>query len=175
VHPPVTILPLHIPFGKVVPNHPRWPILIYRQVFAVDSKPNLADRFAKDFESHRWQGIWRWGVYPFHHYHSTAHEVLGVAAGVARLALGGPQGEEYTVEAGDVILLPAGAGHRCVMASDDFEVVGAYPEGQETDMIRAGEADSALMAERIKEISLPKTDPLFGPDGPLFEYWRSDG
>src|SRR5690606_5273104 len=97
------------------------------------------DLFESTFRQNRWQGTWRWGVYEFPHYHSTAHEVLGVASGTARLRLGGEQGELIEVTGGDMIVLPAGTGHQCVEHSEDFEVVGAYPPGQEADLLRAGE------------------------------------
>lgn len=68
------------------PNSPH-PVLIYRQLPLAGPSP--AEAFERLFDSHLWPSAWRGTVYDYHHYHSTAHEVLGVASGWARLMLGG--------------------------------------------------------------------------------------
>ena len=101
-------------------------------------------------------------MFDFHHFHSTSHEVLAVVAGSATLELGGPQGEAFEVAAGDVVVLPAGTGHRRAAASDGFTVVGAYPAGQEDyDLLR--DADDAAVG-RIAALGAPEDDPV-GGDG----------
>jgi uncharacterized protein YjlB len=142
----------HAPPGDEIPNHPSFPVLLYRGVNADDVRGLFAE--------HGWGGSWQNGVFDFHHFHSTSHEVLGVVAGQATIVLGGPQGEPFDVEAGDVIVLPAGTGHRRITARDGFTVVGAYPAGQEDyDLLRR--ADDAAR-ERIRSLPAPPDDPVGG-------------
>jgi len=109
-------------------------------------------------------GIWTDTIYDYRHFHSTAHEVLGIAEGTVTLRLGGDQGSLVRLKAGDMLVLPAGVGHRRVSAND-VKVIGAYPRGQSHyDMKRAGRS--------VPEVAVPLSDPFYGIDGPLAAEWR---
>jgi uncharacterized protein YjlB len=144
----------HAPPGDTIPNHPRFPVLIYRGVDVSDARALFA--------AHGWGGAWVNGIFDFHHFHSTSHEALAIVSGTATVELGGPQGESFEVSAGDVLVLPAGTGHRRATARNGFTVVGAYPAGQEDyDLLR--EADAAARA-RIEALPAPPQDPV-GSEG----------
>ena len=121
------------------------------------------------FNRNGWPPQWRDGIYPFHHYHSTAHEVLGIASGNARVLLGGPHGEPVKVSAGDCVLLPAGTGHCRLAASADFLVIGAYPLGQVWDLRRDASSPAELSA--MASVAFPHTDPVTGRTGGLVDFW----
>ncbi|MCX7514140.1 cupin domain-containing protein [Frateuria hangzhouensis] len=148
-----------------VPNHPRLPVLLYHQALAGLDGAAIEECF----DGNGWPPQWRAGVYEFHHYHSTAHEVLGVVNGTALLVLGGPDGREVEVDAGDAVLLPAGTGHRSLRSSDGFQVVGAYPPGQQWDICR--KAPDEAMLERIATLPYPTCDPVSGDHGPMLACW----
>jgi uncharacterized protein YjlB len=150
----------HAPPGERIPNHPRFPVLIYRSVDAVTDAVAARELFAE----HGWGGSWIDGIFPFHHYHSTSHEALAVVAGRATVELGGPQGEPFEVAAGDVLVLPAGTGHRRATDRDGFTVVGAYPAGQEDyDLLRGDDpAETEAARERIAALPPPPDDPVGG-------------
>ncbi len=150
-----------------MPNNAHLPVLIYRRALGGAA---LADHMEAAFKRNLWPAQWRNGVYPYHHYHSTAHEVLGIAGGGADLLLGGEGGHQATVQAGDVLILPAGTGHCLVKAEPDFLVIGAYPVGQTWDICRAAADDAAL--ERMKKLPFPQSDPLAGQEGELVRAWR---
>jgi uncharacterized protein YjlB len=151
----------HPPAGERIPNHPSFAVLIYHDVEA-------ASRGAADcracFAEHDWGGSWVNGVFGFHHFHSTSHEVLGVVAGHATLELGGPQGRSFEVARGDVLVLPAGTGHRRAAADREFTVVGAYPAGQEDyDLLRGDDPVQVARARgRIAALGAPPNDPVGG-------------
>ena len=147
------------PPGDTIPNHPGFPVLVYRGTGMRDPM-TARSRFAE----HGWGGSWVDGVFDYHHFHSTSHEVLAVVAGRATLELGGPQGETFEVAAGDVVVRPAGTGPRRAGADGSFTVVGAYPAGQEDyDLLRGDDpAEVADARERIAALGAPPQDPVGG-------------
>jgi uncharacterized protein YjlB len=87
-----------------VPNNPSLPLIVYRS--ALETGPRCAAECEKLFADNGWSGAWRNGIYAHHHYHSTAHEVLGIAAGSVRVRLGGEDGTTVELHAGDVVVIP---------------------------------------------------------------------
>ncbi|MBP1842386.1 uncharacterized protein YjlB [Rhizobium petrolearium] len=154
------------PSGQV-PNHPSLPVLIYRN--AIPAEGEMAPKFETCFSENGWQGTWRNGVFDYQHYHTGAHEVLGIAAGRARLLIGGPDGVELSVNAGDCLVLPAGTGHKRIDASRDFLVVGAYPPGQHPDIQTSPASEAQL--QKIALLPIPDTDPVEGENGALKRFW----
>jgi uncharacterized protein YjlB len=157
----------------IVPNNPRFQVLIYRDAVALDaSEYDPATVIDTVFESNGWTRSWRDTVYDFVHYHSQIHEVMGLARGTAKIECGGVKGRIITVKAGDVVVLPAGTGHRLIDASRNFLVVGAYPEaGTYDECTDTRERVDAI--KRIAKVRKPGKDPIFGKRGPLVELWRS--
>ena len=166
------VLHFQFPPSGSVPNNPQLPLVVYKAAFKDVSEAERADVIEKQIRQHAWRPAWRWGVYDFTHYHSTAHELLGVFRGRASLRLGHEAGVTLVVEAGDVIIIPAGVGHQNLGSSEDFQVVGAYPDGQTADLIRADKGDRIAAEKNIKQVRLPKADPISGAGGALVEQWK---
>jgi uncharacterized protein YjlB len=154
-----------------IPNHPRWPLLVYQNAVGI-SEADLAAVFEELFTRNRWPAAWRDGVFPFHHYHSNSHEVLGVYSGEVTVQFGGDAGVSVTAKPGDVIVLPAGTGHKRLSSRGSLGIVGAYPEGQHPDTCMPPLASVAKSAAAVALQPLPACDPVYGSDGPLFAYWR---
>jgi uncharacterized protein YjlB len=157
--------------GKI-PNNPALPFVLYRRAVRVDTAADPAAVFEQLFAINGWGDAWRDGIYDYVHYHSHIHEVLGIARGRARVQFGGPKGEEIDVAAGDVAILPAGTGHQCLMTSEDFLVVGAYPPAGRYDECRGSAEEHRRATESIPHTPLPEKDPVYAATGPLLSLWR---
>jgi uncharacterized protein YjlB len=153
-----------------IPNHPTLAFLVYPGALDLPGDDPAAACEAL-FAANGWGGSWRNGIYPFAHYHSTAHEVLGICRGEARVRFGGDRGIVITVRAGDVVVIPSGVGHHNLGASADLLVVGAYPAGQSWDLCYGRPEERPQVLRNIERVPLPATDPLYGERGPLLEQW----
>lgn len=161
------LLPADGPF----PNNPCLPLILYPGAFlpfGSDPASDIEDRF----NTNNWPAAWRNGVYSYHHYHSEAHEALGVYRGTATVQFGGPHGPIIRIEAGDAVVLPAGTAHKLIDASPDFAVVGAYPPGQHPDMCYGKPGERPGADKRIAEVPMPATDPVTGTGGGLLDAWK---
>ncbi|MFC6489793.1 cupin domain-containing protein [Nitratireductor sp. GCM10026969] len=159
--------------GNGVPNNARHPAVLAKGALG-GQHDDMAVRAL--LEANGWGGTWTWRVFDYHHFHPDAFETLAVASGAARLVLGGPQGEDVEVKAGDVAILPPGFGHKQVSATSDFRICGAYPPGQENyAVVRAEQGFSDDTLRQITAVPFPPTDPVWGGDGPLLEALKGSG
>ena len=81
----------------VIPNHPRWPLIVYKSAVRLPECLDPAAVFEELFDSRGWGRSWRDGIYDYAHYHSRIHEVLGIARGSGRVQFGGKRGRTLTL------------------------------------------------------------------------------
>lgn len=150
----------------MLPNS-RLPLLVHR-----GAVPGGAEAVLARFRGNGWLNNWRYpGIYTYPHFHSTTHECLGVASGWMEVEVFGQGGTRLRVEAGDVIVMPAGVSHAMVDRSDDVEMVGGYPDGRDWDNIREDrltEETRRAAAKRIMMLAIPARDPVTG--APITEW-----
>jgi len=154
-----------------IPNNPRLPLLVYQGALNLPSR-DPASAIEGLLASNDWGGCWRNGIYSYHHYHSTAHEALLVYRGSATVQLGGECGLIETIKRGDVLIIPAGVGHKNLGQAGGFGVIGAYPVGQQWDICYGKPGERPCADKNISQVPLPKSDPVYGPKGPLMKEWR---
>jgi uncharacterized protein YjlB len=170
INPEPEIISQSLEDDGTFPNNPENPLVVYKKAIRLASSKG-AEIIEDVFHTNRWGGSWRNGIYPFHHYHSTAHEVLGIYKGNARVQFGGEKGPILAVEAGDVVIIPAGVAHKNINSSQNFRVVGAYPAGQFWDMNCGKPGERPAADQNIAKVPDPKTDPVYGDESPLLELW----
>ena len=60
-------------------------------------------------------------------------------------------------------ILPAGTGHQCLSADDDFLVIGAYPPaGTYDECTKVDDRPRAL--KTIPKVPVPRKDPVYGQE-----------
>jgi uncharacterized protein YjlB len=156
----------------MIPNHPRWPLVVYRRAVTLPGTLDPAAIWEDLFESNGWGGCWRGGIYDYLHYHSRIHEVLGVARGSAKVRFGGKRGRTLELKAGDAVILPAGTGHQCLSASKAFMAVGAYPPSGTYDECGPSVEEHERGIRTVGKVPRPRRDPVFGSKGPLLQLWK---
>jgi uncharacterized protein YjlB len=166
------VLSAVIPDDGTYPNS-RLPLVVYPGALTA-SVGDLAAGFERLFTGNSWGGTWRNGIYSVHHYHSTAHEVLGICGGSGLVRLGGEDGVTVRVRSGDCVVIPAGVAHKLLENSGGFLVVGAYPAGQSNDVCYGRPGERPRADRRIERVPLPALDPVGGKSGPLLLLWGGE-
>ena len=138
-------------------------------------RPMTRPPCSRTFRRQRLAAVRRNGIYDSCISTLGTHEVLGIARGHAVAQFGGEQGQAIDLKAGDVVVLPAGTGHRRRSASPDLLVVGAYPAA--ANSISGGRARSPMPTPcgRSPAVGLPAKDPIYGDAGRCCTPGASDG
>jgi len=120
----------HLSPTKHVPNS-ALPVLVYRSVLP---RPYSETSAVEALEKNEWLHGGTFKHFPAHHFHSISHECYAIYKGSTRFLFGkGPldadvDGIQVDLQAGDVIVDPAGVAHRNMESSADFEYIGVYPK-----------------------------------------------
>lgn len=172
----LTLSTYHIPAHELIPNTSiqQKPLLIYRSAFPPTATISQIESHLSSIGAV--QPKWRYTMYSTTHFHSTTHEVLAIASGSARVCFGGEQNPgkvETRLEKGDVVIVPAGVGHRLLEEEKGkgegvFIMVGSYPAGCDWDMCY-GKAGEEEKIKAIEELAWFEKDPVYGDKGPALE------
>lgn len=166
------VLKYQIPAHGLTPNTSiqHKPLMIYKSAFPSSTS-------ASAIESHMSSiGVvtpqWRYTMYSASHFHSTSHEVLGIAHGKARLCFGHEENErrvEAVLTKGDVVVMPAGVAHRLLEDLEGgFEMVGCYSTGSSWDMCY-GKKGEEEKVKGIARLGWFGRDPVYGDEGPVLD------
>jgi len=157
--------------GGLVPNHPRWPLMLYSSAVSLNEEHDPAAVLEDLLEANGWRDSWRDGIYDYVHYHSRIREVIGIVRGKGRVRFGGYKGRIFTLKAGDVVVLPAGTGNQCLSADKGFLVVGAYPSAGTYDECTTVK-DRTRALKTVLKVPVPRKDPACGAAGRLMKLWK---
>jgi uncharacterized protein YjlB len=65
-----------------------FPLIVYRGAVKAQGK-DAAEGCLSLFARNGWGGGWTDGIHPYHHFHATTHEALGIVKGSVRVRFGG--------------------------------------------------------------------------------------
>ena len=174
----ITVERVYLEGDGTFPNNAAWPVLLYRNCF---DEVRDGDG-AKLLTANGWSRPWAWGVFSYHHYHSSAWEALLCVRGEADVQFGGPQGPVLTTSEGDLVLIQPGVAHKQGRTADGFLLLGSYPTHEgcftpDADTVRG--APTPQQAASIKACPAPLLCPRWGArtpwDGGLARLLRREG
>lgn len=155
---------------STVPNS-ELALLFYPKI--VPNPEKLGPEYYEElFMRNGWRPAWRWQIFTHTHYHPNTHECVATVYGSAKIMLGGDGGKIAELARGDVVVIPAGVGHRQVFATDDFLLVGAYPGNLLPKVFGAEESLMAEARDEIAKVKIPDKDPVNGDSGGLLDLWK---
>ncbi len=161
---------LYLTEDNIFPNS-ELPVLIYKNVFKT-SIAGSVDIVQQVLRNNGWSNSETGSLYMRHHYHSNTHKAISICSGECILLIGGPNGNVAHLVKGDTLLLPAGAAHKKLKASEDFVCISAYPAGNNFDLNFGNHSEKIPADINIQQVPLPAKDPLYGSNGPLLDYWK---
>lgn len=153
------------------PNNEKLALLVYKGALHLHPDDS-SDAIVELFKSNDWTNSWKDSILHKHHFHTNTHEVLGIFCGKADIQFGGEGGLVVELVRGDAVVIPAGVAHKNLESSRDFLCIGAYPGGRDYDMNYGAEHVSRELVEKINDVPIPDTDPVFGKEGPLQQHWK---
>ena len=165
-----TLQHFYLKDNGIFPNSPL-PVLHYQNILDL---PLLfpAKSVETLFQSNNWSNFQKSGIFKYHHYHSTTHEVMAVLKGETTLMLGGDHGIRLDIKKGDVLIIPAGVAHKNLGDQNQVRCILAYPNGTGYDMKYGEPGERPKAEDSIKHVPVPTYDPVFGAEGALFNFWK---
>jgi uncharacterized protein YjlB len=151
----------------------RLPVILYRSAIVSWELKEAENDVRQLVMSKQWRLDWTGKVYKKPHYHSNTHETLVCCSGRAKLFLGNWRiGQDADMDAGDVLIIPAGVAHECRWSSFDFRVFGVYPHGERYDMCHGRKRERKQSIQNLCRVPIPAFDPFFGSMGLLTKLWK---
>jgi len=158
---PPEVHKLYMDNDGTYPNNPTHPLLLYRSAFHGTQQ----EGYTKIVSSGEWTSPWVWGIFTYHHYHTTAWELLICVKGQADIQIGGSNGPIVNISKGDVMLVPPGLAHKQIRDSGGFTLLGSYPiEGCSGPVDTVRGAPTEDQKANIEACVTPKRDPVLGLD-----------
>lgn len=169
VNTPKEIIHQLIDKNGYFPNNQRYPFIIYRQALSFTNK---ATKLVQELlQNNSWVNLWVNGIYNYDYYHSNNHKVLIIFAGSCTILIGGSKEIKYDIAKGDVIIFPAGVSHKSLTSSANFQCIGSYSLDFAYDMNYRKPEEHPKVDLNIKQVLLLTSDPIYGKNGLLFNYW----
>ena len=150
-----------------IPNNPKLPLVLYRGGIDLAGSPDPEKLIEKTFAANGWGNMWRNGIYPYVHYHSMIHEVMGIARGRATVRFGGEKGEEIESRPATSSSCRPAPGTSASRTAPTLWSSAPIRRAANTISAAAARPSTPRRSPPSAKCRCPPTDPVFGAQGPL--------